>query len=495
MKRFNFIAGTAMALLVSCAEKAGSDFNSEVGSVVSDMVAMTFSAAAADVEEVEDDVKVKTTYKSRKVYWEQSDEITVFSTGEEVSKSTFVVTSLSADRTTAKFSGLGDNTADAYYAVYPHAETNSYADGVLSVTIPSEQTAVSEGFASGANVSVAVSLQGDENDFMFKNVGALIAFKFATVDEAINTKSVTIKARKSETEFWGLTGNVSVTVDEDKLPLASEGDVEEVVVKAPADGFKSGIVYYVSVCPVGECLGMEVTFTDLNDDAVVKTNNTEFELLRSYMFNMGAVPFKYPAPLADFSFTVDFTQGWPFNEACLAAESQSVYTSTTLGDSYTYTYGYTADGVDKSVNLEFKISRGGETSSYAYNADKKYLESATVLTDKMAGAIQLPGIEGRYLTQVKAVKGINSGRFTLYNPTSKKTHDAFYQGSGANNTYVFDLYADKLIASAGAASKSTTDIKATSGKSFELRFRDASMKLSKIILTYSSTQPGNAPTE
>ena len=113
----------------------------------------------------------------------------------------------------------------------------------------------------------------------------------------------------------------------------------------------------------------------------------------------------------------------------------------------------------------------------------------------MAGAIQLPGIEGRYLTQVKAVKGINSGRFTLYNPTSKKTHDAFYQGSGANNTYVFDLYADKLIASAGAASKSTTDIKATSGKSFELRFRDASMKLSKIILTYSSTQPGNAPTE
>ena len=77
-----------------------------------------------------------------------------------------------------KFTGVAYLDADSYYAVYPHSADNSCtADGELLVTIPFEQMAVADGFASGANVSVAAWKNCDlslENDVIFKNVCPLI---------------------------------------------------------------------------------------------------------------------------------------------------------------------------------------------------------------------------------------------------------------------------------------------------------------------------------
>ena len=107
---------------------------------------------------------------------------------------------------------------------------------------------VAQGFASGANTSVACS---SDNSLEFKNVGALIAFRFESPADAAQTASVTFKAKTSvEGQYYGLTGSSTVALQEG-LPVASEGSADYVTVVAPEGGFECGSnkVYYAVVYP------------------------------------------------------------------------------------------------------------------------------------------------------------------------------------------------------------------------------------------------------
>ena len=97
---------------------------------------------------------------------------------------------------------------------------------------------------------------------VFKNVGSLIGIRFATAADAKKTKSITIKAKKSETEYCGLTGSVAVTLDaESKVPVTGEGSADYVKILPPSDGFVEATTYYAVVCP-GTFKGVDVIFTD-----------------------------------------------------------------------------------------------------------------------------------------------------------------------------------------------------------------------------------------
>jgi len=491
------LAATAIVAAASCTE----NLSPETEPSSDNLVQMTFTTT------VDEAPVSKTTYKSRNVYWEAADRITVFSVGDETVATEFGVKELAADKTSATFKGLADAQATSFYAVYPHNAENAYADGTLTVDIPSEQTAVADGFASGANVSVAYTENNEEASLQFRNVTTLLCIKFTDEADAENTRSITFKAKKNETEYWGLSGKASVTLDaETKLPVAGEGDVQYVTLEAPDGGFVKDVVYCIPAYPVGVCTGFEVAFTALDGGTSIKTKNASGTLQRNWLFNFGSIPNPYPET---FTVTLDFTTDWPFNEDCVAAEEQSIYESsaidensiaTYLGESYTYTCSYDYRGTHVNRTLEFKISKGrndldADNNPCYYSYSDSSLKFTNMEKDNMAGAVQLPGIEGLYLTNVSVVKKGNSGRITLVNPNNGNTHSAFYQGTGANRTYTFTLYADKLVSAAGANGNSYTGIKATAGRSFEVRFRDANMTISKITLTYSSVKPGNAPTE
>mgnify|MGYP003306053287 CR=1 FL=1 len=203
MKTMNrmFWAIAAAVVAVACAKEAEPSHVQESDG----LVPMTFSASA------EGEIQTKTTYSGRKVYWEAEDEISVFSIGTQVVKTGFKATSVSEDGTLASFSGVAAPGAENYVAVYPHQEANAFdlATQTLTVNIPTDQVGVGNGFASGANVSVALSIaagtaaEGEEEpaqeeSLKFRNVGAMFCFKFETADDAAATKSVTFKAKKSE---------------------------------------------------------------------------------------------------------------------------------------------------------------------------------------------------------------------------------------------------------------------------------------------------------
>ena len=497
-----FSAAVAAIVFASCADTIGDDINApEGGATVQDgnLVQMTFSASMAE------DIDSKTTYSGRKVYWEASDAITVFSVGENVTKTSFSEPELFDNGVVARFSGLADASAETYYAVYPHSEANTYDKGTFSVVFPHTHVAVANGFPSGSNVSVAVSVKDAETtgqNLQFKNVGALLAFSFNTAEDAANTKSVTFKARKSaddaETpEFWGLTGDVTVTIDENGLPIASAGNVDHVTLNAPDGGFVHGKDYYIPVCPVGDCTGMVVTFTNQNDEAFVKNNNVDFQLLRSYMFNVGKVLYPYDTLPKNFTITWNFGgEQWPFNEDCNYVSPDGEY--------YTYSYPYEYNG--ENMSAEWQIRMGY----------KPYELTATGLkhTTENSFIVGLPAVEGRYLTNITVSLASDSknsrpalqNKWGNYSLGSNCLLAGKYLKKGT--TCTIDLYNDvilysgKFMASSTSINQSATQYEfktseyanfvPAAGKSYYLKLRDLGI-ISQITLTYSSKSLGNIP--
>jgi len=477
-----FFAAVAIASVASCSEQLDSLDNAGEGTV--ELVNMTFKAAT----DVAEDVESKTYGAGRNVYWESGDEITVFSIGDKVVKEGFKTTSVAEDKTWAQFSGLADPDAETYYAVYPHAEGNTYADGIFNATIPSEQVGRPNGFGSGTNVAVAVSTEGTDGTGMlqFKNLSAVIYFKFATAEDAANTKSVTLKARKSEDdaatpEFWGLTGDVKFTLDDNNLPVAQEGTVDHVTLLPPDGGFVSGINYIIPVCPVGKCKGMQIIFTDQNDVTYEKNNNTDFKLQRNIMFNNGGVPEPYYPPLADsFSIEIDFTKGWPFTPMCVDKDNQ-----TDAGDAYTYNYEYEYQGVNYSLPVEFGIWKGTgiDTPYYSYENNKLCFHSYyNASKNNSVASIKIPVLKDRYLVKVIIVHDSSKSKRFTFNvgfPTGSPNYTQSYVA--ANTECVMEFPFSK----SGSPSTPSPVL----GQVYSIRTRDIDTDVVRMEFFYSKDNP------
>lgn len=428
----------------------------------------------------------RTVYDRGAVLWSEADEITVFSAGAQGQP--FQVTALYEDGRKAGFTGITDVAAESWVAVYPHSMNNAYKDGVLSVSIPAEQSAFAGGFAPQTNVSVAYST---DQTLLFRNISVLIPFRFETDEDARNTRKVTFKVRKSETEFFNIAGQVDVTIGPDGVPSVLEGSIDNVVLNAPEDGFKADVTYYVPVCPVGECSGLQVSFTDRQEKTFDSECRMYYALERNTIVDPVHVSVPYDTLPDDFTITIDFTKGWPFTETCVAAANQVKYSKGTLGEPYTYVFGYkwpdTEEGEFMTADLIFAISKGLiETASYSYNADASLAFAGSDTAN--GGAVQLPGIGNRYLTKVVATK-TGSGRLIMADPSTGAANAAMW-----GSTFTYDFYADMMVATSDSNATGATkpEFAAAAGKTYELRCRDENMKITKIVLTYSKTRPGNA---
>lgn len=473
------IALVATAAFASCAEEINNLVSDSGQNNAAGLVPMTFSSSA------DDSADSKTTYSAGKVCWEETDMISVFSIGETVTPSDFTVTERTDDNTGARFKGLADPNASVYYAVYPYSESNECdAEGNLTVSIPSTQNAVADGFMPGANTSVAYSVEGaDENILQFRNISTLLSISFATDKDALLTKSVTIKAKKGENDFWGLSGECTVKFGEDGIPVVGEGDVKSVTLVAPKGGFVKGVSYYIPVYAVGSVDGLEVTYLAQDDNNYIKTNNASATVGRNMLFNIGSIPNPYPdydMP-DDFVIEIDFTKGWPF---C----TPFVSTHENEGDIYYYAYKI-EEG--KSRFLPIEINGPGGTDTYYMKSDGLYIAGSNNTL------IYSPKFEDMYVTRV-LVNKTKDGRVNLNSKTSI---------SYSITSVDYMIYEDKTIAtynngktlihdgSGDNASKGQgKSIKASKGEQYHVRARDAEVVLKKLAFTFSKTSPGLAPT-
>lgn len=469
MRTICTILASAAIAAASCTEKV--DLK-EISTPTVKLTHMTLEATQEDNTLMEDPL-TRTTYKNRMVLWEETDAISVFfkSEGQDAVKQTFTVRELLDENATAIFEGEGMENAESIIGVYPDNNTNSYNGTSLTVSVPTEQTGVLNGFDSDANVSVACL---EQDNLIFRNVGALIGFRFATQKEADQVASVTIRA-KSETEgqYLGISGSSTITLQDGNIPVAGNGSCDHVTINAPEGGFKtdSGYQYFAAVYPF-DSKGLEVTFTMKDGDTMLLENETPVYLKRNTGLSLYTLSATAKLP-EEFEVKLNFSKGWPFKEGIIAKASQT-NTGGGLGDEYTYEYQYQSEGKTYSTDLKFNI--------YGNGGNYEFISPNILKTASKNARILLPAISGRHLKSVK-VEVTNGAAYPKAFNIMAMGWNVLVNGPGAHSgapgvvTFPYDY------------------VRTEKNTPYFLQFAAASTSVSAITLTYSKTLNENNSSE
>ena len=441
----------------------------------------------------------KTALAGNRVCWEAADKVSLFSGVGLGTKTELTVDYLAEAGRTAIFNGLAEVSSEKYLAVYPAAESCTYdaSASTLALVIPAEQNAVAGSFASGANVSVAVS---SDKTLNFRNIGALVGISLLK-QEVAETAAIVLKAKGTDGQYLKIAGEIVVTIDEQTgTPSVTGGTSEAVILSAQEDGFAENVIYYFAVLP-GEYDQFEFTCVD-EDGATVTSksygDDENYTLERSSLIVFEA---KMPELPEDFELTMDFTAGWPFVEPLVAAADQ-----VKAGEYYTFSSPYpgtqnmTLDlkvGIQKGQDVSGKQDLDGDgTEDTVVKTTHTYSHSEGVLSfdavcdvenavpkaggGQTWGLMGIPGVSGRYVSKVtvyyNGVKYFNflDGASFSYNSTGA-SQPKDQQGI---NPAVFNL-----------PYGSTGQVAAVAGRSYILRLRGAGCKISKIVINYSKNKP------
>lgn len=454
----------AAAMASSCAEIQEDPHSS---SDPENLIPMTFGAVIE--ENGHDATSTRTSYDSSSVLWEDTDAISVFFKGEgsDVLKQTFTISDLSEDKRTAVFEGLG--TDKPYVAVYPDQESNAYNGTDVTVTIPSEQMGVANGFASRTNASVACS---DTDTLLFRNVGSLIAFRFASQEEADEVASVTIRIKTDvEGEYVGISGSSSVAFLEGNIPAAGKGSADYVKVNAPEGGFVAdGVLRYYAVVYPFKGSGLEVTLTKTDGQTVTLNNDSPASVARNNGLMLYTLSDIYKLP-EEFDIKLNFSGNWPFEESILAAASQ-VTTGGGKGDKYTYEFVYEDEGKEYTEDLDF----------YIYGNGGNYTLTNILQMKSKNSRILLPAVPGRHLKSVK-LEVVNGAAYPKGFNVVEMNWNSLVNAPNASNgspavvTFPYDMKRTE---------KNT---------SYYMQFSAGNTSVSAITLTYSRTLNGNNSSE
>ena len=270
------------ALTVSCSleEIAYSDFDKYDGA--------TFYATIN--EQPDADTKVYADDQLR-VLWNADDRITIFNKYTYGYEYYFK----GEDGDTAGAFGkvpnddfVSGNTLDMVYAVYPHSnETKINNDGIITLTLPAEQTYKDSSFGIGANTMVSKTT---DNQLRFKNVGVYLSLKFFA--EGVSISSITLKGNNGELLAGKCTIDMSsglpiLTMDDgkatDTITLVCDPAVEL------GNSSSEAIAFWFVLPPVTFSNGITVTVTTSDGGVFEKSTSNKLEIGRSAITKLGAL--------------------------------------------------------------------------------------------------------------------------------------------------------------------------------------------------------------
>lgn len=243
--------GLALCLLASCniVEEGGTVLNQD------DIV---FTAVGGDLAET------KTILQAQGVIsWLPKDEISVFYGNGKHAR---FVSEGSETTPKASFKGSFEDynykEGDVFYAVYPYSEKNVFDGKSLTVTLPSQQTAMAGSFADDLFVSIART-----SNFSLQFYNVCGGIKFCVTEPSV--KAVELKGNGNEP----LAGTVKVGLDGTGKPIITEVITpSEAITLTPPDGdtFETGKWYYLAVLPVLLENGYRITLTKEDGTSSVK---------------------------------------------------------------------------------------------------------------------------------------------------------------------------------------------------------------------------------
>ena len=234
------------------------------------------------------------------VWWSPNDEITVFcgeTSGKFVSQneeSTDVATFIGSFDSPVSTS---DVSSKGVVAFYPYTEDLSCSEGAVSFSLPATQPALAGTFDEELYPLIARS---NNTELSFYNIcgGA----KFTVSQEGI--KTVTFKGNASEP----LAGKLSVTFDENGVPMVEvlEGE-KEIVVTAPDGGtFEVDKEYYIVTIPQSLPKGFTIIYNDglsinneFKTDKAITIRRAKFGVLKYLDEDLGMISLANPIEFED----------------------------------------------------------------------------------------------------------------------------------------------------------------------------------------------------
>lgn len=374
----------------SIEQEAGNEPVGEVGTII---FSATLDGKAPDSKAV-----IGTNPETGKPlnFWENGDEITVYSQGKGDSGThdgyTFS-TSLGANASSADFTYTGDGWVDgsAYMAIYPatgRRTVNFTGEGEIykmaAVDVPHSQTLVANSFDRSAMVATAYST---DNTFAFKSAVALLKFRVSDSD-VVSGKFVVDDADAISGRF---RADLSTVAPYDPV-LTDYGQATHSFVDFTIDGstpFSTGTDYYVAVRPTTLTSVFKVYLNGKLVKSLPVAKLAEFA--RNKIYNLGtlSVPSSPVEKILDFNFNITPQEGWP-----TSANSE---TRADGGMTCTYVLG----GSNYDFVLADPKSASGSNIYWSTNATASYGYRIVFASEKRY--MGLPAISGYKLTHITCV--------------------------------------------------------------------------------------------
>lgn len=205
----------------------------------------------------------RTSLSGTEVRWSAGDNVAAFVSSEAHTSTATEILSAKSARFT-----FSDLAADAVvqYAVYPaSAAVGLVGESVVTVTVPTEQTAVAGSFAEGSAVAIA---KGGSSTLEFKNVCGFLAFTI----NADGVQSVHIYANEK------MTGTADVSWNSGNPTVSAFKNFAYTGVKLTGP-FTKGATYYAAVFP-GTYTGLTLKLTHSNGYVSTYTNSNTLTVSR-----------------------------------------------------------------------------------------------------------------------------------------------------------------------------------------------------------------------
>lgn len=329
------------------------------------------------------------------------------------------------------FNAEGLQGAATFYAVYPYAEGNTFADGVLTATVPTEQKLVDgQNVAPGALVAACKS---DNYTLNFKNCVSLMQIEIPIE----NVKKVTVAAT---TAGQKLSGQFTMNLNAETLaPEVVAAQADSTVTLLPAGATFAKGTYYISVIP-GTVKSIQIDFTNTADQTVSVKKTADTIFARSNGINMGSF-FKYEintaADLIKWAKETAKSTAWDVvnlnADIALTADQAANYVEahefkgTFNGNSHkisglkTPLFGNLRGAVVKDLEVEANIVSNGKQASpfkgtdygvgilahYAYADQGQATPSISGVTTR--GTLKVSGVSTNHSFNVGGVVGASNG--------------------------------------------------------------------------------------
>lgn len=188
------------------------------------------------------------------------------------------------------------NPLDNVYSVYPYkSETTISNDGgVISTTLPAEQTYREGTFGVGANTMVSAT---PNTELVFKNLCGYIVLKL--YGEDVSVASITLTGKNNEP----LAGNVNVTaaVGEDPSFAFTGTASTSLILNCPTpvtlgSTAEQATTFWLAVPPTTFTSGFTVRVTDKNGGTFEKSSSSKTVISRNSTFRMKPLAVEIEAP-------------------------------------------------------------------------------------------------------------------------------------------------------------------------------------------------------